>query len=70
MKKVAPKKNYADIWPPIIDRGDIGWEIAIVLVAIIAAILAGAGLLQPFGISLVVLVVMSGMYVWRHTRKR
>lgn len=60
--------EYADVWPPLIDRGDIAWEIAIVLIALLAAILAQAGALQGFVATVLVLIAMSTMYVWNHVR--
>ena len=71
MKKVVrqTKESYADVWPPLIDKGDIAWEVVIVLVAIVAAILGSARVLTGFVVTSVVLVVMITMYLWTHARK-
>jgi len=62
--------DYADVWPPLIDKGDIAWEIAIVLIALLAAILAQVGALQGFLAALLALVAMIVMYVWTHSKKK
>ena len=71
MKKVArqTKESYVDVWPPLIDRSDITWEITIVLVALVAAILGSARIFDGFIVTSVVLVAMIVMYVWTHARK-
>lgn len=71
MKKVTrqTQASYADVWPPLIDRGDIAWEIAIVLLALVAAILGSARILGGFVFASVVLVAILIMYVWTHSKK-
>lgn len=63
-------RDHVDVWPPIIDQGDIAWEIAIVLVALLAAMFGQAGAIQPLVLTCIVLAVMLATYVWTHVQKR
>lgn len=69
-KRPRLREPFVAVWPPVIEHSDIGWEVAIVLVAFVTAVSGAAGFLQGFAVGLLVLITMMLLYVWMHCRKR